>query len=93
MPLLAAAHPTTVRRIHHGNVAIIERCPHSASSEQLGVSTSFQIVVNGVILGTVSSSVPILFCHEAEKSDNMVVANQSAWSQQIGGFQSIVQAF
>jgi len=90
---LATAHPTTVRWIHHGSAAIIERCPHSASSEQLSVSTSFQIIVHGVVLGTVSSSVPILFCHEAKKSDNMVVANQPAWSQQIGGFHSIVQAF
>ena len=93
MPLLTAAHPTTVQRIHHGSAAIVERFPYSASSEQLGVLASFQIIVHGVVLGTVSSSFPILFCHEAEESDNMVVANQPAWSQQIGGLHSVIQAF
>jgi len=93
VPLLTTAHPTTIRRIHYGSATIVERCPYSASSEQLSVLASFQITVHGAVLGTVSPSVPILFCHEAEESDNMVVVNQSAWSQQIGGLHSVIQAF
>jgi len=60
---------------------------------QLGVLTSFPVTMHGIVLGTVSSSILVLFCYEAEESDNVVVINKSAWSQQTRRFHSVVQAF
>ena len=42
--------------------------------------------MHGVVLGTVSSSISILFCHEAEESDNMVVGNQPAGLNKLKAF-------